>query len=442
MRRSRRPAFWALAISFAVYFVPIIGPHTGTLLGWGLFQEISGRGGRPTGWIAADIAFALALQSVIFVLAYWFLKNPSLLSGLVCSGCFALVLPVIPLAYMVAIPSMFLIEKDTSTDTGSFPEVCSADDATMVAVPMPRVRTNVPMRQVLVQSSQGRYMMLVFEGCRVVPLSVPQPTVHPGGRVDFMLAVNYVVPGIGVLFNTTQTSNGAVRWAVLRDGDNEPVPLDLLTPVPILSGDGQWVAWIQRDEGSPPRPSRIHIRPVEGARVLEGIDLSSLGTKSLTLLNFDTQSREALIHDGDSFITVDFEGNAISGIKPDGVGAQSQTFLRMAGGWVAWDAYQERDRYRVRWEFPGGSGSHGVPLGRGISAVSANPLGTMVAVSVSTALNIGSFPDAVYVLKAGDGSEVFRRSLPRFSRSEVIFPDDQLFAYSSEGKTHVLRVVP
>jgi hypothetical protein len=46
--------------SFGVYLAPLIGPHAIWLLGESLFHELSGRVHREAGWIAADVALALA----------------------------------------------------------------------------------------------------------------------------------------------------------------------------------------------------------------------------------------------------------------------------------------------------------------------------------------------------------------------------------------------
>jgi hypothetical protein len=46
----------------------------------------------------------------------------------------------------------------------------------------------------------------------------------------------------------------------------------------------------------------------------------------------------------------------------------------------------------------------------------------------------------VVVLQTANGREVFRRFLPMFSRTNVVFMGQQFFAYSDGGNTHVLRL--
>jgi hypothetical protein len=75
-----------------------------------------------------------------------------------------------------------------------------------------------------------------------------------------------------------------------------------------------------------------------------------------------------------------------------------------------------------------------------------HPGGRYVALSVTTSLSIGSVADSVYVLRAADGAQVFRRFLPRYARSAVAFPRDDLFAYTewdgARAAIVVLRLPP
>src|SRR5262249_13168328 len=114
-------------------------------------------------------------------------------------------------------------------------------------------------------------------------------------------------------------------------------------------------------------------------------------------------------------------------------------------GWVAWDGYKE-DGYTIAWSLPPGQGVHRVPRGRSITDVAVHPDGRLIALSVTTSLSIGDVRDAVYVLRAADGAEVFRRYLVRYARSSVLFPAADLFAYTdwdgTRATTVVLRVPP
>jgi hypothetical protein len=78
--------------------------------------------------------------------------------------------------------------------------------------------------------------------------------------------------------------------------------------------------------------------------------------------------------------------------------------------------------------------------GRSINSVALSPGGNLIAISVGTALNIGNIEDSIYVLRVSDGKEIFRRFLPRYTRTPVVFPDKDLFLYSADGKTVLLRI--
>jgi hypothetical protein len=72
--------------------------------------------------------------------------------------------------------------------------------------------------------------------------------------------------------------------------------------------------------------------------------------------------------------------------------------------------------------------------------VAADPAGRYIAFSTTTTLNIGDTRDTVAVLRTADGEEVFRRYLPAYNRTGVIFLGTEYFAYSDGGTTHVLRI--
>jgi hypothetical protein len=68
------------------------------------------------------------------------------------------------------------------------------------------------------------------------------------------------------------------------------------------------------------------------------------------------------------------------------------------------------------------------------------PSGDLVAVSVSTGLNIGHIRDSIYVLRATDGTEVFRQYLPMYTRTPVLFPSDDLMVYTADRQVVVVQI--
>jgi len=85
------------------------------------------------------------------------------------------------------------------------------------------------------------------------------------------------------------------------------------------------------------------------------------------------------------------------------------------------------------------AGTHELPRGYGIQSAAVDPLGRYIAISIDGRLSF-SMPDAVYVLRTSDGSEVFRKSLPQFNRSQVAFLGEEFFAFSDERGVRVERV--
>jgi hypothetical protein len=69
-----------------------------------------------------------------------------------------------------------------------------------------------------------------------------------------------------------------------------------------------------------------------------------------------------------------------------------------------------------------------------------SPDGRGIALSVTSLLSIGRTPDAVAVLRAVDGAEVFRTYFPTYTRASVAFPGPGWFVYTDLDGVHVLTV--
>ena len=75
---AKSKPLYALILSFGVYLLPLIGPHTVTFLGELIWYEITHRE-RARLWIAADVGFALVLQLIAFSALYWLFKKPAVI---------------------------------------------------------------------------------------------------------------------------------------------------------------------------------------------------------------------------------------------------------------------------------------------------------------------------------------------------------------------------
>jgi outer membrane protein assembly factor BamB len=115
----------------------------------------------------------------------------------------------------------------------------------------------------------------------------------------------------------------------------------------------------------------------------------------------------------------------------------------VGSSWVAWDAAREPgERYRIAWSLASGRGTHEALRGRSITAVKVDPDGEYVAISETTAIRDYNVQDAVYVLRASDGKEVWHRNLPTYARSSLAFLGEKLFVYTdSVGAHSTVRVL-
>jgi hypothetical protein len=151
-------------------------------------------------------------------------------------------------------------------------------------------------------------------------------------------------------------------------------------------------------------------------------------------------AEEIMLWKTDRLISVDFFGKLKKEYpRPAVARPQRDTYREMGNYWLAWDAYRENEPYLMEWSLASGSGTHQTPLGRSIHSAAFDAAGKWIAVSVGSSLNIGKAQDAVYVLSASDGHEVFRKYLPRYSRSPVAFLEPHFFAYSDQSGVHLVR---
>jgi hypothetical protein len=444
----RSPLLKAFVASFAVYLMPVIGPHALWLLGTLLCARLTRTGpDRIVGWIAMEWGLAVALQGVAGAMWYWFFARPKwwrILPLAVCAPAFFL---LIELAYLVAIPSRYLIERDTARETGQWPTVCTVADMTLAQVrSSPDLALERAGQAWLIGTSMNAFVVLEMPGCQT--MSVGLQDAGPSSTPPFVL------PGSRCLFATWDNQIGQNHWWI-HDGSTRPLPrppADPIRSVPILTADGDWVAWLENLPGVmvTPLPQRVVVRSLRDDRE-RFVNLPPPGPSELVLLGLDMDTGELTFYEHEyrtrqnSLTFFDLDGHRKGPpLVADGIESQATTFLRVGQGWVAWDAYREGAPYRLAWSLPAGHGTHQVLNGSSITAVAVNPGGTLIAISTTTSLNIGHIKDAVVVLRASDGVEVWRRYLPSYARSAVTFLGDKLFAYTdwdgAHAATRVLQV--
>jgi hypothetical protein len=423
----RKAAGFALAASFSVYLIPLIGPHAAWLLGEMLFR---GGAERSPRWAATNFAVALAIQLAVAVLFYWLFAKPGWRRAIPLLLAFPLAFLLAQPVFMVAIPTAFLEEPDLARENVSWKTLCSVPD-----VEQTQFHT---ASEIWVRYSQhpNQYAVLTMPDCRLARVTLPEPHLSPGGKVDFMIDVTSVIPGGRAVVRRWETGAGKASWWMVPGPESplEPLPGEYAAnSAPILSTDTAWTAWIERD--------RLFLRPRNPNGKERVVDLSGLGLGSFVLRRVDVASEEIRLWQNDRLVIAGFDGKLKHEYpRPNGLRPQYNTFLESGDHWLAWDAYRDADAYLIEWSLPGGGGRHRVPLGRTIHDAAVDDAGKRIAVSVGTSLNIGKAQDAVYVLDAADGREVFRRYLPRYDRSPVAFLQGGYFAYSDLSGVHVLRV--
>jgi hypothetical protein len=419
-RRVRRLA--ALA-SFLVYFIPLIGPHALFSVGGmvitdlGLFGE-----DKELAWVAVDIAFALAQQALAFGLFAWVLSGrlwrwltllPAALAGVWVSN----------IAYMIVVPTWFLLEADTAPERATWELACTVEDASLLQL---RSGADLALTRAgeawIQREPEGVLSLLRMPGCAIADSR------HRRSGTD---TVDYAVPGGRVLHRIRdKASNLETHWF---DAGAGAAPVALTKPSekwwnPTLSTDASAIAWIESERGGKGRRPvyRVVTRTLAGGEERR-FDVPLELFSGLRILAFDAPgpAREGgvLLYGGGKLIAeLNLEGEAVWGPLATGdVSAGFDTVLRLGDGWVVWEGYRERGRYRVQWSLAGGSGLHEVLKGRSIQDVAVDASGRFLAISVSNSLNLGDVPDSVYVLRVADGAEVQRRYLARYNRTPVVF---------------------
>jgi hypothetical protein len=441
----------AFLASFAVHLIPLVDPHAPWLLGEHLWLGLVRRGpDRVAGWIALEWGVAVGLQIVAGALWYWFFARPKwgrLLLVAVCAPAFYL---AAEWSYLTGIPWLFLVRKDSAPIVGDWRTACVFPNMPLAAV---RSAPDLPLERAgeawLIGSEMNAYAVLEMPNCRLRPV----------GLEDFepLLTEPFVAPGGRCLFSTRNSQTGQNHWWYLDGTGSAPRPLPHPPPdpnrcSPILSADGNWVAWLEYLPGATvtPLPQRVVIRSLHDDRE-RLVTMPPPGRSEFVLLGLNVEAEELTFYEHEyatrkkALVVLGFDG-ARRGppLVADGVDPQATTFLRVGGGWVAWDAYREHESYRVAWLLPIGRGTHPVLKGRGISAVAVNPAGTYVAISTTSLLNVGRIRDTVYVLRTRDGAEVWRRYMPPYMRSSVAFLGDRFFAYTEwngiQDSVRVLRI--
>ena len=445
MSAPNRSAIWKAPLaSFLVYLLPIVTVHI--LIPWGMIlaMEISrGRGDGEALWVAADVALALGLQAAAGLLWFWYFRAPSWKRLGAVFATVPLFFAALQWLYLIVIPTWFLVEADIKAGKTPWVQQCSVPGHYLAAIKTPPALALANASEAWVaEVKSSRLGILRMPECGVLPVNLKWSNVNP--------RLASVAPGGRVVYATYERPTNAESWWYVGGPNQEPLQLEKPERTdrqqPILSSDGQWVGWLQRISGGPGRSQMQAIlqNPLSGKELAVGLPRYPSGR--FRLLSADLEAPSLFLeYDYRQFLRVGLDGSVLEEPwKPAGVKASGESLLRLADGWVAWDSYKDRGSYMVSWSVAKGVGQHRVLKGRRIRSLATDRDGRYVAVSVTIRLNIGNIQDAVYVLQTSDGSAVFRKYLPRYSRSQVAFFGSEFFAYSETrprpGAVHVLRL--
>jgi hypothetical protein len=439
---SRSALLIAFGASFAVYLIPLFGPHASWPLGLYLYQwQMPGAPHRVGSWIAMDVGVAMALQVLAGALWYWVLVRPGWVRILLVAACAPVFVAASNWTYLSALPSRFLTERATTSDLGDWKTVCSVPDMEVAEVRSPPDTSLAQAGQAWLRANQ-EYAVLTMPGCHTRLITEPDAAT----QVD----LNFVSPAGVYLMRNWDNKARQTHWWV-GNGSLRPLsrlPEDsILFGMPVLSNDGHWVAWMEVIPGTKLRRAvvqslddeRTHSVDIPDQRLLQWTLLAAdMERSELTLYQYDYTTKRSSL----TMLGLGSEQQRDS-IVVQGVDAQFTTLLRVGSGWVAWDAARDPgERYRIAWSLANGRGMHEALRGRSITAVKVDPDGAYVAISETNAIRDNIVKDAVYVLRASDGKEVWHRNLPSYTRSSLAFLGEKLFAYTdSEGAHSTVRVL-
>lgn len=445
MAQPTRRRLIAAIGSFGVYAIPLVGPHAVWFLGESLLQGLGSH--RPLAWTVANLAVAVAVQVLAGVVLYWSLGGARV-RAIAWLGVIPLT-ATLNVAYMSAIPALFLIEADTAPERNSWTEHCFVRGAELRPIRTPVTQASPGPRAWWASlPPDGRDTLLRVPDCSLTEAVIPKAGQSAEGYLDFFTSLQFASPEGAAVIEQLDRRTSLRTWSMLVEPGAPLQPLaassDRYQSPPVLSHRGDAVAYLETVVGSDrPVLHRVRVRkatPESTAPEVE-VDLARLGPASYVLMDVDTQTREILVWRDDRPLVVGFDGQWHPvPFAPGEIRAQFSTYLRLGQGWVAWDAYREDGPYQIGWSLPGGSGRHRTNTGRSITSAAVDPTGRLIAVSETTTLSIGNARDVVYVLRTDTGADVFRTYLPRYTRSQVVFFDDGLFGYSNLEGTRILKV--
>lgn len=418
----------AIAASFIVYLLPVFTVHISIPWGVVLWMELTRLAGeRNVLWLVMDLGFALLLQAAAGALVYWAIGGWRWWRTFLLIGAIPVFFVALQLGYQIAIPTLFLIEKEEHGEHGDWQAACTVPGAQVAQVDAGSSLALEHAEEAWAVSQADGFSLLTMPECSLSKLPI----------AFSRTVVEQVAPGGGALFTVSDPSGALTRYGLAPGGEPRIIkrPTGIEHWKPVLDYDGVSVAWLERERTTDKIGTRWRIR---SRRLTDGFEetvtLQLERPTSFELIAADTAHNRFFARRNErEFVWID-QGGAITyePFAPNPDTEPTQRYSRLKDGWASWDVYRDEGRHRVAWSLPAGKGMHEVLKGRGIHDVSLSPDGRLIAVSVGPNTRIGSLKDSLYVLRAADGVEVFRRILPPYSRSKPAFL----------GNSHLAMTVP
>jgi hypothetical protein len=429
----------AFLLSFLVYLLPVIHAHGGNILGLILLAEFAGgHGDREPLWLTMDAGLALILQAAAFALFHWMLAGrrwrwlllvPSVPAGLA----------LLNFAYMIEIPKRFLIEADTSPESGDWPVACEIMDASTTGPPTGITLALERAGEIWLRMDKGNsHGLLKGTDCSVASREL----FFPGARGG----ISYVTGGGTTLYKIDREGDGVFNSWYFGAGAPAAVKLAVSESIdywsPVVDANGGALAWLEtRRTGDGKIAAHLMIIRDLADGSVRRINLRLAPYANPQLLDFSrAEGVFHILRNYRELLRVGIDG-AVMGppLSPEGFDGFGHNIRLLDEGWVVWDGYREAARYRVAWSLPAGMGRHEIPKGRSITSLSVDPGGRYIAVSASRNLSIGDTPDTVFVIRVADGAEIYRRYLAPYTRGHLGFlgPDRLAMTIVEDGRARV-----
>ncbi len=442
--KPKRAAFAkAFPLSFLVYLIPVPIAHWVTIWGDKLWTEIE-RGGdyRDPEWFALDLTLAAVLQLAAWLLWLWYFQRPSLTRFVAIQAAAPLFWLTINQIYEKALPRHFLIAPDSAAAQENWPQQCSVEDMAFLGPSQPADGSLERAGELWLKTPNAAPALLQMPGCRITAVDQEDQG-----------WLSYVAPGGRMLFGAGRSESGrspATWWFLASPTSQqtqiEPPAAVAMGPIQsgILSGDGNWAAWLIIRSGPPGARRLVVLKPLAGGENIR-FHLDRFGGSPFELLALDMESRQLTVAGYSKIFAVDLDSPRVvwGPHSVPGVALRRNGIRRIGDGWIAWDSHAgtgvEED---IVWSLLSGSGSHTVLKGRQIRSVAISPGGRFVGISVNPKHE--RLPDAqpsIYVLRTRDRAEVFRRyAPPKVLAGGIQFLGEEFFAYEESGAVRVLRI--